>query len=174
MPDIHYEITQRPEDYLLLKNEEIEKIEYEYNRPASLSYNNIEETRSYRSQSSINETPEVHLLWRQKEFRASLYEGDKKRGHVEPAASRRETDPIMRRSSTIRDDHSPPGHVTTHYQHSEIFELKRSYGELSQSNLWLTSDTTDSVYEHHLFRLKDLPYNDVSVCNKFSYNRISI
>jgi hypothetical protein len=97
--------TKKSEDFLLLKNDDIEKVAYEHGRPASLSYTNIEETRSYRSHSSGLESAGVNLLWRQKEFRASIYDGDKKRPYswVEPTITHRETDPVPRRSSTLHE-----------------------------------------------------------------------
>jgi hypothetical protein len=51
------------------------------------------------------------------------------------------------------------GHVIHHGQH-DVYELRRSHSEISQSTS-LTSDTTASVYEHHLFRLAEMPQTSI-------------
>jgi hypothetical protein len=163
----------KPEDYLLLKNDDLENIPYAHGRPHALSYTSIEEQRSIRSRASTVDTGTVNLLWRQQEFRASLYEADRKRPPLAEPTIRRETEPIIRRRSTIRGDYDPPGignslsietllipgHITHHFHYAEVHELKRSHSELGKSTSSLASDAPSSVYDQHLHRQADLPFS---------------
>lgn len=121
-----------------------------------MSYTNIEETRPVRSEDFSFVSNEINLLWKQREFRASLYEVEKKRPGVEPVVVRREIESVVGRRSTLREDYDPSGRVTHHFHDSKVHELRRSGSEIASTSS-LTSDTTASVYEHFLFRYKELP-----------------
>ncbi|KAI6207132.1 hypothetical protein M3Y94_00994900 [Aphelenchoides besseyi] len=141
--------TKRSEDFLLLRNDDLDNLPYTHGRPPSLSYTNIGETRRSRTSTAVSELSDVQLLWRRSEFRASLYEPNRR--VVVEREVRRETDPIVRRQ---------PSASTAA---SDIQELRRSTSEVGRSMSSISSDTVSSVYDQHLFLRLEMPFTPLVI-----------
>ncbi|KAI6181302.1 hypothetical protein M3Y98_00814600 [Aphelenchoides besseyi] len=141
--------TKKSEDFLLLRGDDLDNLPYTHARPPSLSYTNIGDTRRSRTSTVVSELSDVQLLWRRTEFRASLYEPNRR--VVVEREVRRETDPIVRRQ---------PSASTAA---SDIQELRRSTSEVGRSMSSISSDTISSVYDQHLFLRLEMPFSPLVI-----------
>ncbi|CAD5221417.1 unnamed protein product [Bursaphelenchus okinawaensis] len=111
------------------------------------------------------------LLWKDREFRASVLEidrnyqrdlllEDRKRGILTDPLKRKAADSaVIRRRTTIREDYSPAKHYTGHFYDSEVHELRRSSDELGYSTSTIhSSEKVPEVYDVMLFRSMEMVY----------------